>query len=65
MSFNQEVLAVLRPSEWREDPKQAAEDLYDLMGDAEDNETQKLFLLRTIRTNATEVALRMYLNHLK
>jgi len=62
MSFEQEVLTVLRPSEWREDPTQAAEDLYELMTDAEDNTSQKLFLLRSIRTNATEAALKAYLS---
>ena len=58
MSFEQEVLTVLRPSEWREDPVQAAEDLYDLMSDAEGNTSQKLFLLRSIRTHATEFAMK-------
>lgn len=50
----------MKPSEWREDATQAAEDLYDLMGDAEDNSAQKLHLLRSIRSNATELALRTY-----
>ena len=58
MTFEQEVQSIMRPSEWREDPSQAAEDLYDLMGDAEDNPVKKQFLLRTIRNNATEIALR-------
>jgi len=61
MTFEQEVQSILRPSEWREDATQAAEDLYDLMGDAEDNSAQKLFLLRSVRSNATELALRTYL----
>ena len=61
MTFEQEVLAVLRPAEWREDPTQAAEDLYDLMTDAEDKPSQKLFLLRNIRTHATEPALKAYI----
>lgn len=61
MTFEQEVQSILKPSEWREDAIQAAEDLYDLMGDAEDNSAQKLFLLRSIRSNATELALRTYL----
>ena len=60
MSFEEEVLSILQPSEWREDPVQAAEDLYDLMGDAEDNHSQKLFLLRSIRSRATEIALKAY-----
>jgi hypothetical protein len=58
MTFEQEVRSIMRPSEWREDASQAAEDLYDLMGDAEDNTDRKQFLLRTIRNNATELALR-------
>ena len=61
MTFEQEVQSIMKPSEWREDATQAAEDLYDLMGDAEDNSAQKLFLLRSIRSNATELALRTYL----
>jgi len=60
MTFEQEVDSILRPSEWRDDPEQAAEDLYDLMGDAEDNLSQKLYLLRSLRKSATEVALRTY-----
>jgi hypothetical protein len=58
MTFEEEVLTILQPSEWRDDPVQAAEDFYDLMGDAEDNVSQKLFLLRSIRSRATEIALR-------
>jgi hypothetical protein len=57
MTFEEEVLSILRPSEWRDDPVQAAVDLYDLMGDAEDSTSQK-FLLRNIWTRATEIALR-------
>jgi hypothetical protein len=60
MTFEEEVLSILRPSEWRDAPAQAAEDLYDLMRDAEDNTSQKLFLLRNIWTGATEIALRTY-----
>ena len=59
MTFDHEILSILRQSGWRDDPVQAAEDLYDIMGDAEDNTPRKLFLLRTIRNNATEVVLRM------
>jgi hypothetical protein len=58
MTFDEEVLSILRPSEWRDDPTQAAEDFYDLMGDAEESPSQKLFLLRAIRNSATEIALR-------
>ena len=60
MTFEQEVMSILRPSEWRDDPEQAAEDFYDLMGDAEDNLAHKLYLLRALRKNATELALRTY-----
>ena len=60
MTFEQEVLTILRPPEWRDDPDQAAEDLYELMDDAEENTSRKLFLLRSIRTNATEIALKKY-----
>jgi len=52
------VASILRPSEWRDDANQAAEDLYDIMGDAEEDNQRKLFLLRSIRTNATEHALK-------
>ena len=58
MTFEEEVSAILRPSEWREAPSQAAEDLYDLMGDAEADVSQKIFLLRSIRNGATEIALK-------
>jgi len=58
MTFEQEIVSILRPSEWKDDPVQAAEDLYDLMGDAEENATRKLFLLRQIRNSATELALK-------
>jgi len=58
MTFEQEITSILRPSEWKEDPVQAAEDLYDLMGDAEENPSRKLYLLRQIRTSATEQALK-------
>ena len=59
MTFEYEILSILRPSGWRDDPVQAAEDLYDIMGDAEDNTLRKLFLLKSIRNGATEVVLRM------
>ena len=58
MTFEEEVVAILQPSEWRDDAAQAAEDLYDLMGDAENDLSQKLFLLRSIRNSATESALK-------
>ena len=58
MTFEEEVASILRPSEWRDDANQAAEDLYDIMGDAEEDNQRKLFLLRSIRTNATELALK-------
>jgi hypothetical protein len=60
MTFEEEVLYLLRPAEWRDDPSQAAEDFYDLMGDAEDNTTRKLFLLRSLRNRASEMTLRTY-----
>ena len=60
MTFEQEIISILRPSEWRDDPVQAAEDLYDIMGDAEENTQRKLFLLRNIRNGASELALRTY-----
>ena len=60
MTFEQEIISILRPSEWRDDPVQAAEDLYDIMGDAEENTQRKLFLLRNVRNGATELALRTY-----
>jgi len=60
MTFEQEIISILRPSEWRDDPVQAAEDLYDIMGDAEESTQRKLFLLRNIRNGATELALRTY-----
>jgi hypothetical protein len=59
MTFEEEILSILQPAEWRDDPEQAAEDLYDLMSDAEDNLAHKLFLLRSLRNKATEIALRM------
>lgn len=58
MTFEEEILSILRPSEWRDDPVQAAADLLDLMGDAEDSPSRRLFLLRNIWTGATEIALR-------
>jgi hypothetical protein len=60
MTFEEEVEAILRPSEWRDDADQAAEDLYDIMGDAEEDNQRKLFLLRSIRNNATELALKTF-----
>jgi hypothetical protein len=60
MTFEEEVLYLLRPAEWRDDPAQAAEDFYDLMGDAEDNISRKLFLLRSLRNRASEMTLRTY-----
>jgi hypothetical protein len=60
MTFEEETLSILRPSEWRDDPVQAAEDLYDIMGDAEKDASRKSFLLRNIRNGATEVALKTY-----
>jgi hypothetical protein len=60
MTFEEEVTSILQPSEWRDDPTQAAEDLYDLMGDAEERLDQKLFLLRNLRNSATETALKTY-----
>jgi hypothetical protein len=60
MTFEQEVISILQPSEWRDDSAQAATDLYDIMGDAEENMQRKLFLLRNIRNSATELALRTY-----
>ena len=55
-------MSILKPAEWRDDPVQAAEDFYDLMTDAESPEhpNRKIYLLRAIRNNATEMTLRMY-----
>jgi hypothetical protein len=61
MTFEEEVVAILQPSEWRDDAIQAAEDLYDLMGDAENDLSLKLFLLRSIRNSATESALKSFI----
>jgi hypothetical protein len=58
MTFEQEIISILGPSEWRDDPVQAAGDLYDLMGDAEEDTSRKFFLLRNIRNGATELALK-------
>jgi hypothetical protein len=60
MTFEEEVDSILRPSEWREDANQAAADLYDIMGDAEEDNPRKLFLLRSIRNSATELALKTF-----
>jgi hypothetical protein len=60
MTFEEEVTSILRPSEWRDDANQAAEDLYDIMGEAEEDGQRKLFLLRSIRNNATELALKTF-----
>jgi len=60
MTFEEEVDSILRPSEWRDDSHQAAEDLYDIMGDAEEDGQRKLFLLRGIRNSATELALKTF-----
>lgn len=58
MTFQEEVLAILRPAEWREDAAQAAQDLYELMEDAEADPSRKLYFLRSVRTNATEIAIK-------
>jgi len=65
LSFEEEVTASLHISEWKDDAGQAAEDLYDLMVEAEDvkNPSRKLFLLRRMRTHAPEIALKSYLTH--
>lgn len=65
LSFEEEVTANLHISEWKDDAAQAAEDLYDLMVEAEDvkNTSRKLFLLRRMRTHAPEIALKSYVTH--
>ena len=62
LSFEEEVAANLQVSEWKEDAAVAAEDLYDLMVEAEDvkDMSRKLFLLRRMRTNAPELVLKTY-----
>jgi hypothetical protein len=60
MTFEEEVMSLLRPAEWHDDADQAAEDFYDLMAEAEDQLPRKVFLLRSLRNSATELTLRTY-----
>ena len=46
MTFEEEILSILRPSEWRDDPVQAAADLLDLMGDAEDRPFAQIIFIK-------------------